>query len=116
MNEDEIRTLLEGLAAGAVQPAAALQRLKSGPFREGNLGFAQVDHHRRLRQGLGEVIFGESKTLEQIRAIAAGAGGGGDERDAVAGLEHARRGEARRAHAARVVLNLEVRAGKFAAV
>jgi len=77
MNEDEIRTLLEGLAAGAVQPAAALQRLKSGPFREGNLGFAQVDHHRRLRQGLGEVIFGESKTLEQIRAIATEAGGGG---------------------------------------
>ena len=61
MSEDEVRKLLEGLSAGTTEPQTALQRLKSGPFRAGDLGFAQIDHHRRLRQGLGEVIFGENK-------------------------------------------------------
>ncbi|MBI4625081.1 MAG: nickel pincer cofactor biosynthesis protein LarB [Verrucomicrobia bacterium] len=77
MNEDEVRAILEGLSAGTMEPQAALQRLKGGPFRAGNLGFAQIDHHRRLRQGLGEVIFGENKTIEQILAIATEAGVGG---------------------------------------
>ena len=78
MNEEEIRALLESLQAGTTEPDAALQQLKSGPFREGKLGFAHIDHHRRLRQGLGEVIFGEGKPIEQILSIAreAGAGGG----------------------------------------
>ncbi len=70
MNELEIHALLEAVQAGGVTPAEALGRLKSGPFRPADLGFAQVDHHRRLRQGLGEVIYGESKTIEQILAIA----------------------------------------------
>lgn len=47
---------------------SALQQLEKLPFRE--LGFATVDHHRAMRQGLPEVIFGERKTAEQIRAIA----------------------------------------------
>lgn len=74
MNEHEISALLAAVQAGSVSPAEALGRLKSGPFRPADLGFAQIDHHRRLRQGLGEVIYGESKTIEQILAIAAEAG------------------------------------------
>jgi pyridinium-3,5-biscarboxylic acid mononucleotide synthase len=47
---------------------SALQQLEKLPFRE--LGFATVDHHRAMRQGVPEVIFGERKTAEQIAAIA----------------------------------------------
>jgi len=46
----------------------ALSSLQSLPFRD--MGFATVDHHRALRQGVPEVIFGEGKTAEQIAAIA----------------------------------------------
>jgi NCAIR mutase (PurE)-related protein len=77
MNETELRTLLDAVQAGGLSPDDALRRLKSGPFRPADLGFAQVDHHRRLRQGLGEVIYGESKTIEQIIAIATEAGAAG---------------------------------------
>ncbi|MBM3856049.1 MAG: 1-(5-phosphoribosyl)-5-amino-4-imidazole-carboxylate carboxylase, partial [Verrucomicrobia bacterium] len=77
MNETELRELLEAVQAGRVTPEDALGQLKRGPFRSTDLGFAQVDNHRRLRQGLGEVIFGESKTTEQILAIAAEAGAAG---------------------------------------
>ena len=47
----------------------ALLELKLEPFRD--LGFAKVDRHRGLRQGIAEVIYGAGKTPEQIRAIAA---------------------------------------------
>jgi NCAIR mutase (PurE)-related protein len=77
MTESDLRTLLEAVRLGTLSPEHALGELKSGPFRVGDLGFAQVDHHRRLRQGLGEVIFGESKTIEQILAIATEAGAAG---------------------------------------
>ena len=70
MHEEEIRALLEAVQNGGIQPEAALRQLKSGPFRSGVLDFAHVDHHLRLRQGLGEVIYGEGKTLEHIIAIA----------------------------------------------
>lgn len=77
MNEHEISTVLTAVQAGSLSPAEALRRLQSGPFQTADLGFAQVDHHRRLRQGLGEVIYGESKTIEQIIAIANEAGSSG---------------------------------------
>lgn len=74
MNETALLELLSAVQAGAISPDTALGRLKSGPFRNGSLGFAEVDHHRRLRQGIGEVIYGEGKTVEQIMAIAAEVG------------------------------------------
>jgi hypothetical protein len=77
MNETELHTLLAAIQTGSVSPDEALRQLKSGPFRPADLGVAQVDHHRRLRQGLGEVIYGESKTIEQIIAIATEAGTAG---------------------------------------
>lgn len=52
---------------GRLSPEEAAERLKTLPFE--SLGFATVDHHRALRRGFGEVIFGAGKTPEQIAAI-----------------------------------------------
>ncbi len=65
--EDELLKLLSGVRSGEVSPAAALESLRSLPFSD--LGFARVDHHRELRQGLSEVVLCESKTPDQAREI-----------------------------------------------
>jgi pyridinium-3,5-biscarboxylic acid mononucleotide synthase len=52
---------------GKLTPAQAIERLKHLPFED--LDFAKVDHHRTLRQGFAEVIFGKGKTAEQIAKI-----------------------------------------------
>ena len=67
MQLDRIRELLEGVARGDVETADALEKLRSLPFEE--LPFARIDHHRELRQGWPEAIFGEGKTEEQVLAI-----------------------------------------------
>lgn len=67
MNPDRLRELLDAVAAGQLSPSAAQERLKTLPFED--LGFARVDHHRALRSGFAEVIFGQGKTPEQIAAI-----------------------------------------------
>lgn len=69
MEQKEIRRLLEEVAAGSASVDEALLRLKSAPFED--MGFAKLDHHRSLRQGVAEVIYGAGKTPEQITAIAA---------------------------------------------
>lgn len=69
MEQKDIRRLLEEVAAGSASVEEALLRLKSAPFED--LGFAKLDHHRSLRQGAAEVIYGAGKTPEQIAAIAA---------------------------------------------
>jgi pyridinium-3,5-biscarboxylic acid mononucleotide synthase len=63
-----VRELLERVRASDVSVDDALESLKQLPFRD--LGFATIDHHRALRQGVPEVIFGERKTAEQIAQIA----------------------------------------------
>jgi NCAIR mutase (PurE)-related protein len=63
----DLDTLLRAVREGRVSPEEAAERLKTLPFE--NLGFATVDHHRALRRGFGEVIFGAGKTPEQIAAI-----------------------------------------------
>ena len=68
MDPRHVRDLLSRLRQGEVDVDAAVEELKHLPFRD--LGFASVDHHRALRQGVPEVIFGEPKTAEQIIAIA----------------------------------------------
>jgi NCAIR mutase (PurE)-related protein len=68
VTSDALKKLLEEVAAGQTDPGKALQRLKSLPFED--LGFARVDHHRTLRQGFPEVIFGQGKTPAQIVSIA----------------------------------------------
>src|SRR5579872_164969 len=69
MDQDHLRTLLEQVRAGAVDVDAAMQRMRHLPFED--LGFAKVDHHRALRHGMPEVIFGKGKTPDQVSAIVA---------------------------------------------
>ncbi len=61
--------VLERVHSGAMTPEQAALALRAGPFRRSELEFADVDHHRSLRHGLGEVIYGEGKTIEQILSI-----------------------------------------------
>ncbi len=68
MDKEEIRDLLEKVQRGERSVEEALLRLKTEPFRD--LGFAKVDRHRGLRQGVAEVIYGAGKTKEQIKEIA----------------------------------------------
>jgi pyridinium-3,5-biscarboxylic acid mononucleotide synthase len=67
MNERELQKILESVRSGDVSPGRAIERLKHLPFED--LGFAKVDHHRALRQGFAEVIFGQGKTPEQVAEI-----------------------------------------------
>jgi NCAIR mutase (PurE)-related protein len=68
MDREQIRKLLEEVKSGAVGVDGALERLRHLPFED--LGFAKVDHHRALRHGMPEVIFGKGKTPEHVIAIA----------------------------------------------
>ena len=68
MDQTHLRSLLEEVQSGAVGVDAALDRLRHLPFED--LGFAKVDHHRALRHGMPEVIFGKGKTPEQMVEIA----------------------------------------------
>jgi hypothetical protein len=67
LNRDATRRLLEEIAAGRIEPEAALASLEHLPFED--IGFARVDHQRSLRCGFPEVIFGEGKTPGQILGI-----------------------------------------------
>jgi NCAIR mutase (PurE)-related protein len=68
MDEEQLRSLFEHVRAGAVDVDSALDRMRHMPFED--LGFAKVDHHRALRHGMPEVIFGKGKTPQQVIAIA----------------------------------------------
>jgi len=68
MTEKKIRAVLDLVASGNLSTDGALDRLKHLPFED--LGFARLDHHRSLRRGLPEVIFGEGKSADQIAGIA----------------------------------------------
>jgi NCAIR mutase (PurE)-related protein len=68
MNAEEILQLLHAVDKKNVSPESALERLKHMPFED--IGFAKVDHHRALRQGYAEVIFGKGKTPAQAAQIA----------------------------------------------
>ena len=70
MEERDIRRLLERLQAGKVSLQSTVERLRHLPSED--LGFANIDHHRALRQGFAEVIFGGGKTPQQVVAIVRG--------------------------------------------
>ena len=78
MEQRDLRDLLERVAAGEVSPDDAVISLRTAPFSD--LGFAKVDHHRGIRQGASEVIYGQGKTPEQIAGIIADMLGAGQER------------------------------------
>lgn len=67
MNPDSLRKLFDQVKKGSLSPDAAVQRLRHLPFED--LGFAKVDHHRPLRAGMPEVIFGQGKTPTQVAEI-----------------------------------------------
>ena len=67
MNQSELLKIFEEIRSGALSPAKAAERVKHLPFED--IGFAKVDHHRALRQGYAEVIFGKGKTPAQVAEI-----------------------------------------------
>jgi NCAIR mutase (PurE)-related protein len=73
VDEARLNDLRARVPAGEVDVDRALADLRQLPFAD--LGFAMVDHHRAIRQGVPEVILGEGKTSEQIIAIAASLAG-----------------------------------------
>lgn len=68
MDQDQLRGLLEAVRSGAVDVDSAVDRMRHLPFED--LGYAKLDHHRALRHGLTEVIFGKGKTPQQVAGIA----------------------------------------------
>jgi pyridinium-3,5-biscarboxylic acid mononucleotide synthase len=68
MTVDRLRRLLELVRAGQLSVEAATRQLESLPYED--IGFASVDHHRLLRQGMPETIFCEGKTPVQVVGIA----------------------------------------------
>ena len=68
MIPERIRHLLAKVADGSLAVDAALERLALDPIE--SLPFASIDHHRALRQGFPEVVFGAGKTPEQVAEIA----------------------------------------------
>lgn len=69
MDQENLKSLLLGFKEGQCGLDEVIERLRHLPFED--LGYARVDHHRALRQGFPEVIFGSGKTPEQIAGIAA---------------------------------------------
>jgi NCAIR mutase (PurE)-related protein len=69
MDETALRQLLEDVRSGNLPADEAVARLRRLPFVD--LGFARVDHHRVLRQGFPEAVYGPGKTPDQCAAIVA---------------------------------------------
>jgi len=69
VNIDDVKLLLNQVKSGEQSIEDAVARLRQLPFED--LGDAIVDHHRSLRQGFPEVIFGANKSVEQIKKIIA---------------------------------------------
>nr|WP_288527478.1 nickel pincer cofactor biosynthesis protein LarB [uncultured Eubacterium sp.] len=68
MNKEQLLNILQGVQNGDISPDNALEKIKLAPYED--IGFANVDTSRSLRHGVAEVIYGEGKSAEQIRAIA----------------------------------------------
>ena len=67
MNADSLRKIFEQVRSKKLSPDEAVERLRHMPFED--LGFAKVDHHRQLRTGMPEVVFGLGKTPAQTAQI-----------------------------------------------
>lgn len=67
MDSSSLRKLMHDVKAGRLSPDDAVARLRHFPFED--MGFAKVDHHRRLRTGMPEVIFSHGKTPQQVAGI-----------------------------------------------
>lgn len=67
MEQKKVLQLLNSVKDGEISPEDAVLKLKLEPFQD--VGYAKIDHHRGLRHGINEVIFGEGKTTDQIVGI-----------------------------------------------
>ncbi len=67
MDEDLLKQLLREYKSGEKGESDVLEALRRLPFED--IGFAKVDHHRELRKGFPEVVYGEGKTREQVLSI-----------------------------------------------
>jgi NCAIR mutase (PurE)-related protein len=67
MNIKKLELLLKKVKAGQIEIEEAIHQLRSLPFED--LGFVKIDHHRSLRKGFPEVIFGEGKTAAEVISI-----------------------------------------------
>jgi len=66
--KSQLEDILKKVSEGKLSPEDALEKLRDYPYQD--LGFAKIDHHRELRKGLPEIIFGLGKTEDQIFKIA----------------------------------------------
>ena len=67
MDAEALRSLLDDVASGVVDADEAVRLLRALPFAD--LGNARVDHHRTVRQGLPEAVYGPGKTPEDVALI-----------------------------------------------
>jgi hypothetical protein len=67
MDASSLRALVEGVASGTCTPDEAVRQLRRLPYSD--LGFARVDHHRDLRLGMPEAVYGPGKTPEHCAAV-----------------------------------------------
>ena len=67
MDRQQLKLLLQQVRNGQTDLESALDRLKTLPFED--LGYAKIDHHRCVRNGVPEVIYCEGKTISQIKGI-----------------------------------------------
>jgi NCAIR mutase (PurE)-related protein len=67
VDADALRSLLDAVASGQIEPGEAARRLEHLPFAD--LGYARIDHHRALRQGLPEAVYAPGKTPAQCAGI-----------------------------------------------
>ncbi len=67
MDRETLRQFLESLKNGEVAVDTAVERLSRLPYED--LGFAKIDHHRPLRTGVPEIVWGENKPVDRIEAI-----------------------------------------------
>ena len=91
MEQNKVLALLNSVKNGETQPEEALLRLRTQPFED--VGYAKIDHHRGLRHGINEVVYGEGKTVEQISGIVSAMAGRGQKNIMVTRLTSEKAGE-----------------------
>ena len=67
MDKNELQIILQSLYDQKLSPNEVIKQLATLPYE--NLDFAKIDHHRSLRNGFAEVVYGKGKTPDQLVAI-----------------------------------------------
>lgn len=93
MDQRDLHELLERVAAGTASVDDAERALRIAPFTD--LGYAKVDHHRGVRQGVPEVVYGAGKTAQQITGVCRALVEGGQQRVLITRLDAEKASEVR---------------------